>query len=192
METTSLTIKTLLPNTFVALIRLSWCTFRQAINTMFLILTQPLRYSEYKRSGSLSSQYVMLALVFISSVVKFSYDSNATIVLKYIGLDNGVIKTFFPLLVVLSSIVTVIGAYFIPMLWHRVLSIPIEQTQFIIAMIITFASVSVLMDLSFPYYAEYIRDGLLPVYIPDTAKTLIVTIYSMLVGKGIVKNTAEG
>lgn len=188
MNTEPLIFRTLLPKTLMALIRLSWCNLRQALNTMLLILTRPLQYPFFYRAGTFSTPYTMLALVLVSAIIKFSFDPNATSVMKLLGFSSSVISMLFPVVVVGSAVVTVIGAYYIPRFWHWALTIPIEQSYFIEAMILTFASVSVLIDCTSPSWLPMVESGAIPVYVPDTVKTIIVTVYSWLVGKGIVQH----
>lgn len=110
-------------------------------------------------------------------------------IVSFTGFNSYVVGMTY---MVSASLTTVLGAYWIPRFWHHVLGIRIDRTTFILAMMSVFAAVAIPSDLTSWIWMRFVNNGTIPIWLPDTVRTIIVTVYSWLCGKSLEQAAEHG
>jgi hypothetical protein len=161
------------------------------ISTIKTVTLTPSLYNIEKKTFVQTE--VLLAAVFLSSCLRFSLDPFLgknidkfnTLLTNWIQVDsnNNLYIAELSIVILWSALITICGAYWIPIFWKRMLGISIERNEFVQAMIIVFCCFALIGDLTSPLWMSFVCNGYVPFWIHDAVRTVLVTIYSWKVGK---------
>jgi hypothetical protein len=131
---------------------------------------------------------ILLALLFVAATVRFTFDPTLSKLASFFGIENLVTPDISLILIVSAAAVSASGAVIVPLFWFYVLGIRIERRQFVRAMIFAYAPTALVFDSTSPMWLSLVNVGTIPAWLPDLARTIIVTAYSWFIGKSILRH----
>ncbi len=179
------TLTSFFPELWQALRRCSLAGLWSSFSLISALLRRPRSCGHILRHQSSDLPYDLLMLSIALSILRIGVDPALIHLLQTLGIP----LSLHPAAVLLSMLGSGIGAMLIPMFWHRVLGIAIERDDFVSAMIVMYVVVELPWDLSSLLWMSLMYQQNIPLWLPDTIKTIIMTVYCTVAGAALTQET---
>lgn len=184
----SITLRSFLPLVFDAFESISIKDFFSMLASARLIITKPHEYIRQEKERQLTPVFTMLVMATFTGVFKLAQDPVYSPFLHSLDVESDVSRTAIQLILyIVLALFFGIGSFFSALFWYYLLGIQIDRDLFVRAMMSVFCVFAFIFDAASPLWMPFVQNGSMPWLLPDIIRTLIVTVYSWLVGKGITQ-----